>query len=82
MEILSFSNKILQSDVFVITVPTPIKEDGYEPELSYVFEAVKNICTVLKNGDLIILESTSPVGTTKKIYDLIHQSRPDIELPV
>ena len=78
---LSFSNKILQSDVFVITVPTPIKEDGYEPELSYVFEAVKNICTVLKNGDLIILESTSPVGTTKNIYDLIHQSRPDIELP-
>ena len=62
------------SDVFVIAVPTPyvIKEGGiYKPDTSFLFDAVKSICPFLKKGNLIIIESTSPVGTTEKILKFI-----------
>lgn len=52
-----------QSDVFIIAVPTPFKE-GYQPDLTYVEQAAKQISPYIQEGNLVILESTSPTGTT------------------
>ncbi|ROS05053.1 UDP-N-acetyl-D-mannosaminuronic acid dehydrogenase [Sinobacterium caligoides] len=54
------------ADVFIIAVPTPFKE-GKKPDLTYVAEATKKISSYVKPGDLVILESTSPVGTTDEV---------------
>lgn len=74
------------ADVFLIAVPTPLKKsNGKEsiplPDLSFIESAVKGIGTVLKKGDLIILESTSPVGTTEKISRWLAKIRPDLTFP-
>ena len=72
---LRVSNKIEKSDIFLITVPTPFKGKSQKgipiPDLSYVINAAESICEVIKEGDMIILESTSPVGTTEMIANLI-----------
>lgn len=68
------------ADVFVIAVPTPFK-DGHKPDLSYIQSAVSALAPVLKKGDLVILESTSPVGTTEKIGDWLAEARPDLTFP-
>ena len=65
-----------RSDVYIISVPTPHylgKNSFYYPDTSIVFQAVEQICPYIKKEDLIILESTSPVGTTEKIENLIKQ---------
>jgi UDP-N-acetyl-D-mannosaminuronic acid dehydrogenase len=67
-------------DVFVIAVPTPFDEN-HAPDISYVLTAAANIAAVLKSGDTIILESTSPVGTTDQVRDLIGQLRSDLKIP-
>lgn len=54
------------ADIFIIAVPTPFHE-GYRPNIDYVISATKSIAPFIKEGNLIILESTSPVGTTDKI---------------
>ena len=74
---LKASLKPAPADIHIITVPTPFKEN-YQPDLSYVEAATKTICTVLKVGDLVILESTSPVGSTENIYKIICAQRPDL----
>lgn len=68
------------SDVFLIAVPTPFK-DGHEPDLAYIESAAKSIAPVLKAGDLLILESTSPVGATEKMLEWIAQLRSDLRMP-
>lgn len=68
------------ADVFVIAVPTPFKDD-HVPDLSYVLEATANVAKVLKAGDTVILESTSPVGTTEQMRDVIADLRPDLDVP-
>ena len=68
------------SDVFVIAVPTPFG-DNHIPDTSYVMHAATNMAGVLKAGDTVILESTSPVGTTEKMRDLIAKLRPDLKIP-
>lgn len=68
------------SEAFMIAVPTPFKE-GKEPDLSYIESACKSIAPVLKKGNLIILESTSPVGTTEKISNWLAGSRLDLTFP-
>jgi UDP-N-acetyl-D-mannosaminuronic acid dehydrogenase len=68
------------ADVFVIAVPTPIRDDK-SPDVSYVFDAARSIAPVLKRGDAIILESTCPIGTTEQISDLIGRLRPDLTVP-
>lgn len=68
------------SDVFVIAVPTPF-DDNHAPDISYVLEAATSIAAVLKTGDTVILESTSPVGTTEKVRDMISKLRPDLMVP-
>ncbi len=68
----------VKADVYLIAVPTPFK-GNHVPDLSYVEKAVKNIIPTLKNGALVILESTSPVGTTHKIQEIIFEERPDLK---
>ena len=67
-----------KADVFLIAVPTPFKE-GYIPDISYVESAIKMILPYLEEGNLIIIESTSPVGTTERMYELIVQERPELK---
>ncbi len=69
------------ADVFVIAVPTPFKNADHEPDLTYVHAATKAIAPVLQKGNLVILESTSPVGTTEKICMWLKELRPDLEMP-
>ena len=69
------------ADAFLIAVPTPFKGD-HEPDLSYIEAATKAIAPVLKKGDLIVLESTSPVGATEQIAEWIAEARPDLKVPV
>ena len=77
---LRASMQIEASDVFVIAVPTPFAED-HAPNIGYVLRAATTIATVLKAGDVVILESTSPVGTTEKVRDLLAELRPDLKVP-
>ena len=65
------------ADAFLIAVPTPFKGD-HEPDLAYIESATKAIAPVLKEGDLVILESTSPVGTTEKMAEWISEIRSDL----
>ena len=67
-----------QSDAYIIVVPTPFK-DNHEPDISYVESATQMIIPLLKKGDLYIIESTSPVGTTEKMAALIFAQRPELE---
>jgi UDP-N-acetyl-D-mannosaminuronic acid dehydrogenase len=64
----------------MVAVPTPFR-GNYEPDLSYIKQAAKSIATVLEKGNLIILESTSPVGTTEKMMEWMREERPDLSFP-
>jgi UDP-N-acetyl-D-mannosaminuronic acid dehydrogenase len=68
------------ADVFVIAVPTPVSEDN-APDISYVLNAARTIAPVLAAGNVVILESTSPVGTTEAMRDLLEELRPDLKMP-
>jgi len=68
------------ADAFLIAVPTPFK-DNHEPDLRYIESASKAIAPVLKKGDLVILESTSPVGATEQMADWLAEARPDLSFP-
>jgi len=68
------------ADAFLIAVPTPFKDD-HEPDLGYIESASKAIAPVLKKGDLVILESTSPVGATEQMAEWMAQARPDLTFP-
>ncbi len=79
---LKASTQIAPADVFVIAVPTPFAKDGARtPDTSYVMSAATEVAGVLKKGDCVILESTSPVGTCEAMRDLIAGLRPDLALP-
>jgi UDP-N-acetyl-D-mannosaminuronic acid dehydrogenase len=72
------------ADAFLIAVPTPFKADhdgDHEPDLRYIEAATRAIASVLKKGDLVILESTSPVGTTEKMAAWLAAVRPDLTFP-
>lgn len=77
---LRATTKSEPADAFLIAVPTPFKGD-HEPDLIYVEAASRSIAPVLKKGDLVILESTSPVGTTEKMSEWLAESRPDLTFP-
>jgi UDP-N-acetyl-D-mannosaminuronic acid dehydrogenase len=64
-------------DVHIIAVPTPFKGD-HEPDVTYVESATKTVCEVVKEGDLVILESTSPVGTTELVAQIIKEHKPEL----
>lgn len=63
-----------ESEVYLIVVPTPFTGD-HEPDISYVEAATRSVIPFLKEGNLYIIESTSPVGTTEKMADLIFSER-------
>lgn len=65
-----------QADVFIIAVPTPFHE-GYVPNVDYVVSATKSIVPYVKNGDIVILESTSPVGTTELVEKILKEEAVD-----
>jgi UDP-N-acetyl-D-mannosaminuronic acid dehydrogenase len=68
------------ADVFVIAVPTPFR-DGHEPDLRHVDAAVRALAPHVRTDDLVILESTCPVGTTEHIGEMLRELRPDLRVP-
>lgn len=68
------------AEAFLIAVPTPFT-DGHKPDLSYIEAAAKSLAPVLKKGNLVILESTSPVGTTEQLAEWLAAARPDLSFP-
>lgn len=74
---LKADTKPVEADVYLVVVPTPFK-GNFEPDISYVQAATEGIIPLLKEGDLYIIESTSPVGTTEKMMDLIFSKRPEL----
>ena len=68
------------ADAFIIAVPTPFRE-GHKPDLSYVRAAATAIAPVLAAGNLVIVESTSPVGTTEQVSEWLAEQRPDLTFP-
>ena len=77
---LRAAKKPEKADVFIIAVPTPFKVN-HEPDLSFIESATRAIAKVLDKGNLVILESTSPVGTTEKMLEWIQEERPDFSYP-
>lgn len=75
---LKADTKPVEADVYLIVVPTPFK-GNHQPDISYVKAATTAILSLLKENDLYIIESTSPVGTTEKMRDYIFSERPELE---
>ena len=69
------------ADAFIMAVPTPFKGEDHEPNLDYIESATRTLAKVLKKGDLVVLESTSPVGATEKMAEWLAQERPDLTFP-
>ncbi len=69
------------ADVFILAVPTPFKA-GHKPDMTYVEAAARSIAPFVRPGNLVILESTSPVGSTEQVAHIIAAARPDLILPV
>lgn len=65
--------KPIEADIFMLCVPTPFKGDEHEPDLTYVRKATETICPLLKEGNLVILESTSPPGTTEMVAEIVRE---------
>ncbi len=70
--------KPVEASTYLIVVPTPFK-GNHEPDISFVEAATKGVIPLLKKGDLYIIESTSPIGTTEKMQQLIYASRPELK---
>ncbi|GAK77265.1 UDP-glucose dehydrogenase [Nonlabens ulvanivorans] len=68
----------VEANNYLIVVPTPFK-DKNEPDISFVEAATRAVLPLLKEGDLYIIESTSPVGTTEKMMDFIYENRPELK---
>lgn len=77
-KLLTASVVPVKADVFVIAVPTPFK-GNHEPDISFVEKATLSIIPFLKEDDIYILESTSPIGTTDKMANLIFSKRPELK---
>jgi len=69
------------ADAFLIAVPTPFKGENHEPELAFIESAARAVAPVLKAGDLVVLESTSPVGATEQMAAWLAEVRPDLTFP-
>ena len=75
---LKAATQPIEADVYLIAVPTPFKDD-HVPDTSFVASAARNIIPTLREGALVILESTSPVGTTERMQELIFKERPELK---
>ncbi|TLX49907.1 UDP-N-acetyl-D-mannosamine dehydrogenase [Pseudoalteromonas ruthenica] len=73
-----------RADAFMVAVPTPFKDNDSGPveaDLSYIQSAAKAIAPVLEKGNLVVLESTSPVGATEQLAAWLSEARPDLSFP-
>ncbi len=68
------------AEVFIVAVPTPFT-NGHTPDLSYIEAAARSLAPVLEKGNLVVLESTSPVGTTEKFARWLAELRPELSFP-
>ena len=81
---LRATTEVEKADAFMIAVPTPFKHtenDEHKADLGYIESAAKAIAPMLEKGNLVILESTSPVGATEKLAGWLKQARPDLSFP-
>lgn len=81
---LRATTRVEPAQAFMIAVPTPFKQDNNQantPDLSYIKAAAQGIAPVLEKGNLVILESTSPVGATEKLAGWLKAARPDLTFP-
>jgi UDP-N-acetyl-D-mannosaminuronic acid dehydrogenase len=69
------------AEAFLIAVPTPFKGENHEPDLSYIEAAANAIAPLLEKGNIVILESTSPVGATETMASWLAGARPDLSFP-
>src|SRR4051794_18142024 len=69
-----------RADAFIVAVPTPFRDDR-TPDLSYIQAAAEAIAPALEPGNLVVLESTSPPGTTRLLSEWLGEARPDLTLP-
>jgi UDP-N-acetyl-D-mannosaminuronic acid dehydrogenase len=69
------------AEAFLIAVPTPFKEENHDPDLGFIEAAARAIAPVLVAGNLVILESTSPVGATEAMAGWLAEARPDLSFP-
>lgn len=69
------------ADAFLVAVPTPFKGNDHEADLTYIESASRMIAPVLEKGNLVILESTSPVGATEQMAEWLAETRPDLTFP-
>lgn len=69
------------ADAFLIAVPTPFRGENHDPDLSYIEAAALSIAPVLAAGNLVVLESTSPVGATERMAEILANTRPDLTFP-
>jgi UDP-N-acetyl-D-mannosaminuronic acid dehydrogenase len=76
---LRADTRAVAADVYLVVVPTPFKGGSHEPDISYIQAATESILPLLKEGDLYIIESTSPVGTTERMGDFIYAQRPELK---
>lgn len=80
---LSARTDMPEAEAYLIAVPTPVGHDQFRmPDLEYVFAAADAIAARLRPGCLVVLESTSPVGTTRKMIERMRRARPDLRFPV
>lgn len=68
------------ADAFIVAVPTPFR-DGHKPDMSFIKSAADSLAPVLRKGNLVILESTSPVGATEQLGTWLAERRPDLKFP-
>lgn len=78
---LAVAEKPVPSDAFIIAVPTPHHHDTHQPDMHCVQSATASIAPVLRKGCLVILESTSPVGSTQAMAEQLAALRPDLSFP-
>jgi len=71
-----------EADAFIIAVPTPVDHATHTPDISYVEAAGRSIAPKLRKGNLVVLESTSPVGTTRRLAQILADLRPDLSFPL
>jgi UDP-N-acetyl-D-mannosaminuronic acid dehydrogenase len=77
---LTAQKEMPEADVFILAVPTPFAED-HQADLTYVRAAAEAVAPVLKGGEVVILESTSPPGTTRQLSSWLAHLRPDLKFP-
>jgi len=74
------TDQMTPTDAYIIAVPTPFLDDK-SPDLSYIRSAVESIAPMLAGGEVIVLESTSPPGTTRRVSEWLADLRPDLRMP-